>query len=83
MLVNILSLFSLYCHYIFRPNRPSSGVQVVVMEESAAHCNALQLLLCSCLILIPGTGCCCVCVCLMVLLVCWFLSNLEFGGWLS
>jgi hypothetical protein len=23
----------------FRPNRPSSGVQVVVMKESAGHCN--------------------------------------------
>jgi hypothetical protein len=24
-----------YCHCMFRPNRPSSGVQVVVMKESA------------------------------------------------
>jgi hypothetical protein len=25
---------------MFRPNRPSSCVQVVVMTDSAAHCNA-------------------------------------------
>jgi hypothetical protein len=37
---------------MFRPNRPSSGVQVVVMKESAAHCNAVLLLICSCLGLI-------------------------------
>jgi hypothetical protein len=43
------SLIFLYWHYMFRPNRPSSGVQVVVMEESAAHCNAVLLFLCSCL----------------------------------
>jgi hypothetical protein len=43
--VNILSSFSLYsCHYMFRPNRPSSGVQVVVMKESAAHCEAVLFL---------------------------------------
>jgi hypothetical protein len=45
--VNILSLFSLYCHYMFRPNRPSSGAQVVVMKEFAAHCNAVLLFVCS------------------------------------
>jgi hypothetical protein len=43
MLVNILSSFSLYCHYMFWPNWPSSGVQVVVMKESVAHCNKRQL----------------------------------------
>jgi hypothetical protein len=25
---------------MFRPNWPSSGVQVVLIKESAAHCNA-------------------------------------------
>jgi hypothetical protein len=34
--VNILSSLSLYCHYMFWPNRPSSEVQVVVMKEFAA-----------------------------------------------
>jgi hypothetical protein len=48
MSVNIVSSFSLYC-YMFRPNRPSSGVQVVVMKKSAAHCNALLLFLANCL----------------------------------
>jgi hypothetical protein len=47
--VNILSSFSLYCHYMFQSNRPSSGVQVVVMKESATHCNAVLLFLCNCL----------------------------------
>jgi hypothetical protein len=28
-------------HYIFRPNWPSSGVQVVMLKDSAAHCNAV------------------------------------------
>jgi hypothetical protein len=27
--------FSLYCHYMFRPNQPSLIVQVVVMKDSA------------------------------------------------
>jgi hypothetical protein len=26
---------------MFRPNWPSSGVQVVVVKESAAYCNAV------------------------------------------
>jgi hypothetical protein len=39
--VNIFSSLSLYCDYMFRPNRPSSGVQVVTMKESAAHCNSV------------------------------------------
>jgi hypothetical protein len=34
--VNILSSSYLYCHYMFRPNWPSSDVQVVVMKETAA-----------------------------------------------
>jgi hypothetical protein len=46
-------LFILY-HYIFRPNRPSSGVQFVVAKESAGHCNAVLLSLCNCLGLIIG-----------------------------
>jgi hypothetical protein len=45
--VNILSSFSLCCHYMFGPNRPSSGIQAVVMKESAVHCNAVLLFLCS------------------------------------
>jgi hypothetical protein len=32
--VNILSPCSLCCHYMFRPNRPSSGVQIVVINDS-------------------------------------------------
>jgi hypothetical protein len=40
------------CKYMFRPNRPPSGVQVAVMKECAAHCNAVLLFLCSCLGLI-------------------------------
>jgi hypothetical protein len=31
---------SLYCDYMFRPNWPSSGVQVAVMNVSASHCIA-------------------------------------------
>lgn len=45
MSVNILSS-SLYCQYMFQPNQPSAGVQVVVMKESAAHCSAVLLFLC-------------------------------------
>jgi hypothetical protein len=54
MSVNILSSFSLYCHDIFWPNRASSGVQVVVIKESAAHCKAFLFLLYGCLGLILG-----------------------------
>jgi hypothetical protein len=36
-------LFIVY-HYMFRPNRPSSGVRVFVMKDSAAHCNAVLLI---------------------------------------
>jgi hypothetical protein len=39
----------LYWQYMFRPNRPSSGVQVVMNKESAAHCKAALFLLCGCL----------------------------------
>jgi hypothetical protein len=46
MLVNIHSS-SLYCHHMFLPNWPSSGVQVVVMKDSAAYCNAVLLFLCN------------------------------------
>jgi hypothetical protein len=28
---------------MFRHNRPSSGLQVVVMKETAAHCNNVLL----------------------------------------
>jgi hypothetical protein len=34
---------------MFRPNLPSSSVQVVALEDSPAHCNAVLLFLCSCL----------------------------------
>jgi hypothetical protein len=27
---------------MFWPNQPSSDVQVIVMKDSAAHCNAVQ-----------------------------------------
>jgi hypothetical protein len=30
---------------MFRPNRPSSGVQVAVMKDSTAHSNAVLLFL--------------------------------------
>jgi uncharacterized protein (DUF111 family) len=43
-----LILFIVY-HNIFGPNRPSSGVQVVVMKESAGHCSAVLFPLCGCL----------------------------------
>jgi hypothetical protein len=26
---------------MFRPNRPSSGVQVVMVKDAAPHCNAV------------------------------------------
>jgi hypothetical protein len=39
----------LYWHYMFRPNRPSSGVKVVMIKEPAAHCRAVLCLLCGCL----------------------------------
>jgi hypothetical protein len=34
---------------MLRPKWPSSGVQVVVLKEPAAHCNAVLIILCSCL----------------------------------
>jgi hypothetical protein len=34
---------------MFRLNRPSSDVQVVVINVSAAHCEAASFLLCGCL----------------------------------
>jgi hypothetical protein len=52
-LVNIL-LSSLYCHYMFRCSWPSSVVQVVVMKDSAAHCNTVLLILYNFLRLILG-----------------------------
>jgi hypothetical protein len=30
---------SLFGHYMFRPNLPSSNVQVFMVKDSAAHCN--------------------------------------------
>jgi hypothetical protein len=38
-------LFILY-YYMFRPNRPSWGVQVVAMKESTAYCNAVEIIGC-------------------------------------
>jgi hypothetical protein len=40
MSFTILSLYSFIGQYMFRPNRPSSGVQIVLDNDSAAHCNA-------------------------------------------
>jgi hypothetical protein len=37
----ILSSYSFIGHYMFRPNWPSSGVQVVMLKDSAARCNAV------------------------------------------
>jgi hypothetical protein len=34
---------SLYCHYMFGPNQPSLGVQVVVMKDYVAHYNAVLI----------------------------------------
>jgi uncharacterized membrane protein len=36
-----LFLYWTLFHYMFLPNRPSSGVQVVVVKDSTAHCNAV------------------------------------------
>jgi hypothetical protein len=36
---------------MFQPNQQASGVQVVVIMKSTAHCNAVLFLLCSCLTL--------------------------------
>jgi hypothetical protein len=40
-----LFLYWTLFHYIFRPKWPSSGVEVVVVQESAAHCNTIFFLL--------------------------------------
>jgi hypothetical protein len=37
----ILSSYYLIAQYTFRPDWPSSGVQVVMVKDSAAHCNAV------------------------------------------
>jgi hypothetical protein len=39
MSFTILSSYSFIGHYTFRPNWPSSGVQVVMVKDSAARCN--------------------------------------------
>jgi hypothetical protein len=41
MSFTVLSSFSSIRHYVFRANWPSSGVQVVMVKYSAAHCNAV------------------------------------------
>jgi hypothetical protein len=41
MSFTILSLYSFIGHYMFRPNWQSSGVEVVMVKDSAAHCNAV------------------------------------------
>jgi hypothetical protein len=40
----ILSSYSFVGHCMFRPNWPSSGVQVVMVKGSAVHCNAVLIL---------------------------------------
>jgi hypothetical protein len=37
----ILSSYSFIGHYMFRPNWPYSDVQVVMVKNSTAHCNAV------------------------------------------
>jgi hypothetical protein len=37
----VLSSYSFIGHYMFRPNWPSAGVQVVVVKDTVAHCNAV------------------------------------------
>jgi hypothetical protein len=37
----ILSSYSFIGHYMFWPNWQSSGVQVFMVKDSAAHCNAI------------------------------------------
>jgi hypothetical protein len=37
----ILSSYSFIGRYMFRPNWPSSGAQVVMVKDSATHCNAV------------------------------------------
>jgi hypothetical protein len=79
-LVNIHSS-SLY-QYMFWPNRPSSGVQVVVMKESAAHCNAVlfSYAVASDFCRLYGLSCYCYArVWFMVLLVCWFFLGSVCG----
>jgi hypothetical protein len=41
---------------MFWPNQPFSDVQVVVVKESAAHCEAVLFLLCGCLGLLMVVG---------------------------
>jgi hypothetical protein len=41
MSFTIFSSYSFTEQYMFRPNRPSSGVPLVVVKESSAHCNAV------------------------------------------
>jgi hypothetical protein len=36
----ILSLYSFIGHRVFRPYRPYLGLHVVMVKDSAAHCNA-------------------------------------------
>jgi hypothetical protein len=43
MSLNMLSPSALYFHYMFRPNWPSSAVQVGVLKESATRCNVALL----------------------------------------
>jgi hypothetical protein len=41
MSFTILSSYSFIGPYMFRPNWSSSGVQIVTVEHSAAHCNVV------------------------------------------
>jgi hypothetical protein len=38
---SVLSSYSFIGHYMLWPNWPSSGVQVVMVKDSSAHCNAV------------------------------------------
>jgi hypothetical protein len=62
--------FTVHVYYMFQPNRPTSGVQVVVMKESAALLCSFCVLASDCSVLYGLLCCCHACVCFMVLLVC-------------
>jgi hypothetical protein len=44
-------------HYVFRPKRPASGIQVVVFQDSAALCNAVFFLLLLSVVIFGYVGC--------------------------
>jgi hypothetical protein len=78
----ILSSYSFIGHYMFRPNWPPSGVHVVMVKESPAHCNAIFI---SPTLVASGcfgyVGCfffCCCCGCLEF--SCWVELPLHIDG---